>query len=93
MPFVNRSAMIVRTAIQVAACGATARLTVADGTGPPDPPVTDDIPDRPEDGKGIKGWFFKRYQKKAGGAVPSANRITMLRDTDGDGVPETRSAS
>src|SRR5262245_9246449 len=27
-------------------------------------------PPRPEDGKGIKGWFFKRYQKKAGGAVP-----------------------
>lgn len=33
-------------------------------------------PPRPEDGKGIKGWFFKRYQKKAGGAVPSANRIS-----------------
>ena len=41
---------------------------------------------------GIKGWFFKRYQKKAGGAVPSANRITLLRDADGDGVAETRSA-
>jgi glucose/arabinose dehydrogenase len=48
-------------------------------------------PARPEDGKGIKGWFFKRYQKKAGGAVPSANRITLLRDADGDGVAETRS--
>ncbi len=47
-------------------------------------------PPRPEDGKGIKGWFFKRYQKKAGGAVPSANRITLLRDADGDGVAETR---
>ena len=40
---------------------------------------------------GIKGWFFKRYQKKAGGAVPSANRITLLRDADGDGIAETRS--
>jgi len=48
-------------------------------------------PPRPEDGKGIKGWFFKRFQKKAGGAVPSANRITLLRDADGDGVAETRS--
>jgi glucose/arabinose dehydrogenase len=48
-------------------------------------------PPRPEDAKGIKGWFFKRYQKKAGGAVPSANRITLLRDADGDGVAETRS--
>jgi glucose/arabinose dehydrogenase len=48
-------------------------------------------PPRPEDARGIKGWFFKRYQKKAGGAVPSANRITLLRDADGDGVAETRS--
>jgi glucose/arabinose dehydrogenase len=48
-------------------------------------------PPRPEDAKGLKGWFFKRYQKKAGGAVPSANRITLLRDADGDGVAETRS--
>lgn len=47
-------------------------------------------PPRPEAAKGIKGWFFKRFQKKAGGAVPSANRITLLRDTDGDGVAETR---
>jgi glucose/arabinose dehydrogenase len=48
-------------------------------------------PVRPDDNKGLKGWFFKRYQKKAGGAVPSANRITLLRDTDGDGVAEMRS--
>ena len=47
-------------------------------------------PKRPDDNKGIKGWFFKRFQKKAGGAVPSANRITLLRDADGDGVAETR---
>jgi glucose/arabinose dehydrogenase len=47
-------------------------------------------PPRPEDGKGLKGWFFKRYQAKAGGAVPSANRITLLRDSDGDGIAETR---
>ena len=49
-------------------------------------------PPRPDDAKGIKGWFFKRYQKQAGGAVPSANRITLLRDADGDGRAETRSA-
>jgi glucose/arabinose dehydrogenase len=47
-------------------------------------------PPRPDDAKGIKGFFFKRYQKKAGGAVPSANRITLLRDADGDGVAELR---
>ncbi|MEO5814885.1 MAG: sorbosone dehydrogenase family protein [Gemmatimonadaceae bacterium] len=49
-------------------------------------------PDRPEDNKGIKGWFFKHFQKKAGAGVPSANRITLLRDANGDGVAETRSA-
>ena len=48
-------------------------------------------PVRPDDGKGIKGFFFRIFQKKAGGAVPSANRITLLRDADGDGVAETRS--
>jgi len=47
-------------------------------------------PHRPDDARGIRGWFFKRYQKKAGGAVPSANRITLLRDADGDGVAELR---
>ena len=47
-------------------------------------------PPRPEDGRGVKGWFFKKFQKKAGGAVPSANRISLLRDADGDGVAETR---
>jgi hypothetical protein len=48
-------------------------------------------PKRPDDAKGIKGWFFKKFQKKAGGAVPSANRITLLRDTDGDAVADFRS--
>ncbi len=48
-------------------------------------------PPRPDDAKGIKGFFFKYFQKKAGGAVPSANRITLLRDTDSDGVADVRS--
>jgi hypothetical protein len=48
-------------------------------------------PERPQDNKGIKGWFFKHFQKKANGDVPSPNRITLLRDSDGDGVAETRS--
>jgi glucose/arabinose dehydrogenase len=47
-------------------------------------------PERPLDNQGIRGWIFKRYQKKAGGAVPSANRITLLRDADGDGVAELK---
>lgn len=45
---------------------------------------------RPENNKGIKGAFTNFFARKAGGAVPSANRITLLRDTDGDGVAETR---
>ncbi len=48
-------------------------------------------PPRPDDAKGVKGWFTKRFMKKAGGAVPSADRITLLRDTDGDGVADVRS--
>ena len=47
-------------------------------------------PDRPDDRKGIKAWFTRRFQKKAGAGVPSANRITLLRDADGDGVAEMR---
>ena len=49
-------------------------------------------PERPLEGKGIKGWFMKRVMKRAGAAVPSANRITLLRDADRDGVAETRTA-
>ena len=40
--------------------------------------------------RGIKAWFEKKLKTKAGSSVPSANRITLLRDADGDGVPETR---
>lgn len=47
-------------------------------------------PKRPDDGPGIKGFFFRFFQKRAGGGVPSANRITLLRDADGDGVAEKR---
>jgi glucose/arabinose dehydrogenase len=47
-------------------------------------------PVRPENNPGLKGRFFNHYQKKAGGAVPSANRITLLRDADGDGQAEVR---
>ena len=48
-------------------------------------------PPKPEDGKGIKGVVMKAVMKRAGAGVPSANRITLLRDVDGDGVAETRS--
>ncbi|MDO8412538.1 MAG: sorbosone dehydrogenase family protein [Gallionellaceae bacterium] len=47
-------------------------------------------PAKPEDNKGIKGFFMKKFMKKAGAGTPSANRITLLRDADGDGIAETR---
>jgi glucose/arabinose dehydrogenase len=47
-------------------------------------------PPRPEQGKGVKGYVMKKVMAKAGAGVPSANRITLLRDADGDGVAETR---
>lgn len=48
-------------------------------------------PATPNDGKGIKGWIMKMVMKRAGAAVPSANRITLLRDTDGDGIADMQS--
>lgn len=48
-------------------------------------------PERPDDGGGLKGWVKKRAMRRAGAAVPSADRITLLRDADGDGVAEIRS--
>jgi glucose/arabinose dehydrogenase len=50
---------------------------------------------RPADSKGarsgIVGWVMKKVMKAAGAGVPSANRITLLRDADGNGIPEVRS--
>jgi glucose/arabinose dehydrogenase len=48
-------------------------------------------PPRPEAMRGLKGLAMKLVMKRMGAAVPSADRITLLRDADGDGVAETRS--
>jgi glucose/arabinose dehydrogenase len=48
-------------------------------------------PPKPEDNKGIKGWFMKMAMKKAGAGTSSPNRITLLRDSNGDGVVDMRS--
>ncbi|WP_444634083.1 PQQ-dependent sugar dehydrogenase [Cupriavidus oxalaticus] len=48
-------------------------------------------PPKPDDGKGIKGWIMKTMMKRAGAGTPSANRITLLRDSNGDGVADQRS--
>ena len=132
----------------LAGCGETARLAVADGTGPtpqlPPPAATlfptvniapatgwpkglmpqaapglhvtrfaagldhprwlyvlpngdvlvaeTNAPAKPEDSRGIRGWAMGLAMKRAGAAVPSRNRITLLRDADHDGVAETRTS-
>jgi glucose/arabinose dehydrogenase len=47
-------------------------------------------PPKPDDTGGIKGWITRMIMRRAGAGVPSANRITLLRDADGDGVAETK---
>ena len=130
----------------LAACGETARLQIAEGTGPqpklPEPNKTlmptvniapavgwakgakpvaapgtqvaafaEDLdhprwlyvlpngdvlvaetnsPAKPDDSKGIRGWVMNKVMGRAGAGVASANRITLLRDKDHDGVAETR---
>jgi len=54
-------------------------VLVAETNGPP----------QPEQG-GVKVWVMTQAMKWAGAGVPSPNRITLLRDTDGDGVAETK---
>ncbi|MFC3581333.1 PQQ-dependent sugar dehydrogenase [Sphingomonas hylomeconis] len=46
----------------------------------------------PREGGGITGWVMGLLMGKAGAGVPSANRITLLRDANGDGVAEQKSA-
>lgn len=48
-------------------------------------------PPRPEEGQGLRAWIMGKVQARAGAGVPSANRITLLRDADGDGRAELRS--
>jgi glucose/arabinose dehydrogenase len=56
-------------------------VLVAETSAPPPDPGYED--------HSIKGFFFHLFQQKAGSAVPSPNRIILLRDADGDGVAET----
>jgi glucose/arabinose dehydrogenase len=56
-------------------------VLVAEPSGPPPEPVT-----RPKDI--VLNWVLSY----AHGKVKGANRITLLRDADGDGVPEQRTA-
>lgn len=46
-------------------------------------------PPKPKAG-GIKSWIAGLVMKRAGAGVPSANRITLLRDANGDGIADVR---
>ena len=54
-------------------------VLVAETNGPPK-----------KGGGSIKGAVMKAVMKRAGAGVPSANRITLLRDANGDGVAELK---
>lgn len=47
-------------------------------------------PPRPDDNSGIVGWVTSFMMGRAGAGTPSADRITLLRDDDGDGVVDER---
>ena len=53
-------------------------VLVAETNAPANPPI------------GLMGRIEKWVMKRAGAGVPSADRITLLRDTDGDGVADLR---
>ncbi len=48
-------------------------------------------PQAAEEEGGVKRWVMKRMMARAGAGTPSPDRITLLRDGDGDGVAEMRS--
>ena len=48
-------------------------------------------PPSPEVATGLKGCLMRLVMQRAGAGAPSANRITLLRDSDGDGVADLRS--
>ena len=45
---------------------------------------------RPTSGGGIMGWIVNTIQERAGALSESADRITLLRDNNGDGVVDQR---
>ena len=48
-------------------------------------------PPKPDDAQGLRGAVMGLVMKRAGAATPSANRITLLRDSRGTGVADVRS--
>ncbi|MDB5860280.1 MAG: L-sorbosone dehydrogenase, partial [Ramlibacter sp.] len=60
-------------------------VLVAESNHPAPPPGTG-----PQGFKALKAWAMNLVMKRAGAGVPSADRITLLRDADGDGQAEVR---
>lgn len=54
-------------------------VLVAESNAPPRPPAS-----------GIRAWIARLVMGQAGAGPASANRITLLRDTDGDGAADGR---
>jgi len=57
-------------------------VLVAESAAPPTPPEYRS--------NSLKARLMRHFMREAGSAVPSANRITLLRDADGDGTAELR---
>ncbi|WP_091565628.1 PQQ-dependent sugar dehydrogenase [Oryzisolibacter propanilivorax] len=60
-------------------------VLVAESNKPGPEPGTKDV-----HSEGLKGKAMGVVMKRAGAGVPSADRITLLRDADGDGIAESR---
>ncbi|MFN7154901.1 MAG: PQQ-dependent sugar dehydrogenase [Acidovorax sp.] len=61
-------------------------VLVAESNKPPQPEGVKNV-----HADGLRGKAMGLVMKRAGAGTPSANRITLLRDADGDGVAETKS--
>lgn len=48
-------------------------------------------PAKPKGSFSLRGWIAGKVMAKAGAGVPSPDRITLLRDTNNDGVADERS--
>lgn len=48
-------------------------------------------PPKPEGSQGLRDRLMGLVKRRAGAATPSADRISLLRDADGDGIAELRS--
>ena len=47
-------------------------------------------PPKPDDSPGVRGFIMRQVMARAGAGMPSANRITLLRDSTGKGVADQR---